>query len=194
MSIINLIFHNKDQVINFLDFGGERIDTYLSLRKKYNNLNYFIFNQKEVNLQFSELKKKRNLKNFYVLENLDQVRKGSFEFINLGSVIQYIPNYKDIINILVNSSKKYIFFSGIHLYSGSHNKSENIIVKQINLLPDRYYCYFFNFTNFNNFLISNNFDLKFKIRNVDKSINYRNFRNKFGNITYDDIFYIKRTK
>ena len=37
-------------------------------------------------------------------------------------------------------------------------------------------------------------DLKFKIRNVDKSINYRNFRNKFGNITYDDIFYIKRTK
>ena len=58
MSIINLIFHNKDQVINFLDFGGERIDTYLSLRKKYHNLNYFIFNQKEVNFQFSELKNK----------------------------------------------------------------------------------------------------------------------------------------
>ena len=98
--ILRLIFEEREK-FNFLDFGGENIDFYLYLKKNFKNINYYIINQGEINQNFINLKSKYNLDNFTTIPNLNELLNYNYDFINFGSVIQYIENYDEILNKIV---------------------------------------------------------------------------------------------
>ena len=68
--MLRKLFLDENLKFNFLDFGGESIDFYLYLKKKFRNINYFVHNKKEINQDFIKLKEKYKFENITVLENL----------------------------------------------------------------------------------------------------------------------------
>ena len=68
VQMLKLLF-NENTKFNFLDFGGERVDSYLYLKKHFKNINYFIFNQEETNNNLIVLKNK------YKYESLNVFKK-----------------------------------------------------------------------------------------------------------------------
>ena len=187
VEILKKLFTDENLKFNFLDFGGESIDFYLYLKKKFKNINYFVHNKKEINQDFKKLKEKYKFENITVLENFDEISKNKYDFIFFGSVIQYMENYEQILSIATKISKKYIFFSGTHFFSKDLNEKQKIIVRQVNFLPSRIYCYFFNFKSFLEIFISNKFNVISKDKNVVGKVNYNNFGSSLGNITYTDL-------
>ena len=147
LQLLILIFDQKEK-FNFLDFGGENIDFYLYLKKNFKNVNYYIINQGEINQNFIFLKSKYNLENFTIIQNLNELSNYNFDFINFGSVVQYIENYNEVLEKIIEVSNKYIFFSATHFYDKHTTLSENIVVKQTNALPEKIFCYFFEFESF----------------------------------------------
>ena len=51
----------------------------------------------------------------------------NYHFINLGSVIQYVKDYKLILNSLIDTTPEYIFFTAQTFYEKRMNKKEKII-------------------------------------------------------------------
>jgi len=187
VQILKKLFLNENLEFNFLDFGGENIDFYLYLKKNFRNIHYFVYNQKEINEDFSKVKEKYKFENITILNNVDEINSYKYDFVNFGSVIQYIENYDKILTKIITSSKKYIFFSGTHFYSKKLNEVNKIVVKQVNMLPDKLYCYFFNFEDFMKIFISNGFSVIFKEKNLTDNVNYKNFGLSYGNIEYTDL-------
>ena len=107
--ILKMLFLDENSKFNFLDFGGENIDFYLYLKKKFRNINYFVYNKKEINQDFVKLKEKYKFKNITVLENISDISNNKYDFICFGSVIQYVENYEQILSIAIKVSKKYIW-------------------------------------------------------------------------------------
>tara|TARA_X000001036_G_C20669096_1_gene801797 strand:- start:226 stop:1053 length:828 start_codon:yes stop_codon:yes gene_type:complete len=193
--IIKLLFKDPDFKFNFLDFGGENIDLYLYLKKNFKNINYFIFNQEHINTSYIELKSKYKLKDFTVLNNIDELSNYEYDFVNFGGVLQYINDYDFIMKKIIKISKKYIFFSAIHFYEKEFSSLEKIVVKETNLLhilPINIYCYFFNFDIFIKSFLQNNFSIIFKENNVYGDVNYKNFDNSFNKTNYTDLLLAKK--
>ncbi len=190
VELLNQISIKNSPSLNFLDFGGENIDFYLDLNKNFKNLNYYVINQGEINKTFIEIKKNYKFNNLNILENLNEVEKNSYDFINFGSSIQYINNYDDILTRVLKTSKKFIFFSGTHFYKNIDENKNKIVVKQINLLPKKFYCYFFNFEKFLFFFKKNNYSIFFNKFNATADISYKNFKN-IKNIQYLDLLLSK---
>ena len=193
--IIKLLFKDPDLKFNFLDFGGENIDLYLYLKKNFKNINYFIFNQEHINISYIELQSKYKLKDFTVLNNIDEITNYEYDFVNFGGVLQYINDYDLIIKKIIKISKKYIFFSAIHFYEKKFSSLEKIVVKETNLLhimPINIYCYFFNFDIFVKSFLENNFSITFKENNVYGDVNYKNFDNSFNKTNYTDLLLTKK--
>ncbi|MAJ66016.1 MAG: hypothetical protein CMI76_01820 [Candidatus Pelagibacter sp.] len=193
--IIKLLFKDPDLKFNFLDFGGENIDLYLYLKKNFKNINYFIFNQEHINTSYIELKSKYKLKDFTVLNNIDELSNYEYDFVNFGGVLQYINDYDFIMKKIIKISKKYIFFSAIHFYEKEFSSLEKIVVKETNLLhilPINIYCYFFNFDIFIKSFLQNNFSIIFKENNVYGDVNYKNFDNSFNKTNYTDLLLAKK--
>ena len=185
--ILKMLFLDENSKFNFLDFGGEDIDFYLYLKKKFRNINYFVYNKKEINQDFVKLKEKYKLENITVLENISDISNNKYDFICFGSVIQYVENYEQILSIATKVSKKYIFFSGTHFFSKNINEKKRIIVRQVNFLPSEIYCYFFNFNEFLEIFTTNKFYVVSKDKNIIGKINYNNFGSSLDNITYTDL-------
>ena len=185
--MLKKLFNDENFKFNFLDFGGESIDFYLYLKKNFKNINYFVHNKKEINQDFIKLKEKYKFENITILENFDEIRKNEYDFIFFGSVIQYMENYEQALSVAVKTSKKYIFFSGTHFFSKKINEEKKIIVRQVNFLPSRIYCYFFYFNSFLEILTTNKFNIISKEKNVLGKVNYNNFGSYLGNITYTDL-------
>ena len=179
---------NKNENFNFLDFGGENIDCFFALKKRFKNINYFIINQKKYNNIFRKIKSEYFLEKLYILEYKD-LNKFNYDFINLGSVLQYINNYDAILKYILNFSKKFILISAAHFYKSKKIKGK-FIVKQINMLPNKMYCYFFEIDSFCK-IFKNNFKIIFNKKNITAQINYSNFTKDFNNIKYSDLL-IKR--
>ena len=189
--LLTLIFGEKEK-FNFLDFGGENIDFYLYLKKNFKNVNYFIINQDKINQNFILLKSKYNLENFTIISNLDELSNYKFDFINFGSVIQYIDNYDYVLTKIIKVSKKYIFFSATHFYNKNLTSCEKIVVKQTNALPEKIFCYFFEFETFMKKFYDSKFKLVFKENNkTDSNVHYKNFSNVLENTTYTDLLLLK---
>jgi len=187
VQLLKLIFIDKSKEYNFLDFGGANIDHYFYLKKNFKNLKYFYFDQKKNNEIISEIKKEYLLNDMTVLNNLSEIKKNNYDFINFGSVIQYVDDYKLILNNLIQSNPEYIFFTGQTFYEKKINKEENIIVKQVNILPQVNYCYFFEYESFLNIFKVKKFKPVFKVLNFTDRVNYNNFNKKYGKIEYCDL-------
>ncbi len=191
IQLMLLNFDLKDK-ITFLDIGGEKIDFYLDLQKNFKNLDYFFLNQQPINKIFNELKQKFKYENFNIIENFEKIYDKKFDFINFGSSIQYINNYEEILNKL-SLNNKFIFFSGTHLYDTNKDEfKKNLVVKQVNILPEINYLYFFNRKEFYEIFTKNNFKLVFEEKNLtDRSIRYNNFKHDLQNIEYCDFLFKK---
>ena len=162
------------------------------LKKNFKNVNYYIINQGEINQNFIYLKSKYKLENFTIIQNLNVLSNYNFDFINFGSVLQYIENYNDVLEKIIDVSKKYIFFSATHFYDKNTALSKNIVVKQTNALPEKIFCYFFEFESFIKKFYDNKFKLVFKEKNkTDDNIHYKNFENLLENTNYTDVLIVK---
>ena len=181
-----------DESFNFLDVGGEKIDFYLNLKKNFKHVNYFLFNQKFMNKTFHQIQKEFKFNNFHIINETEGIFKNNYDFVNFGSCIQYFENYENLLRKITNNSK-FIFFSGTHLYDSSDEKFEkNIIVKQVNLLPQVYYLYFFNRKNFFEIFEEKSFSLIFENKNLTDNVNYDNFKSYLNDIQYSDFLFVKK--
>ena len=187
VQLLKLIFNKQSKEYNFLDFGGENIDYYFYLKKNFKNLRYFYFNQKHHNQIIAELKKKYLLKDLIILNSLDDIKKNNYNFINLGSVIHYIEDYKLALNSLMETNPEYFFLTAQVYYENKVNEKGNIIVKQVNTFPHINFFYFFEYEPFLKIFKLKNFELLFKTLNFTDNINFVNFDKKYGKIEYCDL-------
>ena len=187
VEMLTMLFADTNLKFNFLDFGGESIDFYLYLKKNFKNIEYFVYNKKEINQDFIKLKKKYKFENITILENFDEMIENKYDFIFFGSVIQYMENYEKALSIATKVAKKYIFFSGTHFFYKKENYEKRIVVRQVNFLPSKIYCYFFNFNNFLDIFTDNKFTIISKEKNDVGKVNYNNFGPTLGSITYTNL-------
>ena len=183
-----------NKIFNFLDIGGEKIDFYLNLKKNFKNVKYFLYNQKSITDTFHKIKLEFNYQDFYVIDELNEILNINFDFINLGSCIQYFDNYEDVLKKITKNSK-YIFFSGTHLYDSEESVFEkNIVVKQVNVMPQINFLYFFNRKNFFKIFFEKKYNLEFENKNLTDKVNYDNFNSRLKNISYSDFLFEKTNK
>ena len=185
--LLKLIFIDRSKDYNLLDYGGGNIDHYLYLKRNFKNIKYFYFDQKKNNEIVSQITKKYLLNDITVLNSLEEIKKNNYHFINLGSVIQYVEDYKLTLNSLIDTAPEYIFFTAQTFYEKKANKKENIIVKQVNILPQVNFCYFFEYEPFLNIFKVKKFEPVFKVLNFTDKVNYNNFNEKYGRIEYYDL-------
>ena len=187
-----LMKFKADESFNFLDIGGEKIDFYLSLKKNFKNVKYFVYNQKSIIEPFHKIKFELKYDNFHIIVKPEEIFNDNYDFVNFGSSIQYFNNYESILKKITDNAK-YIFFSGTHLYDSlGEDFNKNIIVKQVNVLPQTNYLYFFNRNKFFELFKEKEFELIFESKNLTDNINYENFENYLKNIQYSDFLFFKK--
>ena len=188
--ILKLIYKDKEN-FNFLDFGAQYLDNYYFINRFNKNINYFYYDQPNVNKVVEEFTSKINLNNFFVLKDIDNLIKIKLDFIYCGSVIQYIDNYNEVINKLLSSKPKYVFFSGLNIFKKSEFKV--IVCKQLNIFPKINYCYFFEEAYFENLIISLGYNLMFTAKNPFSEVNYQNLEEKLKiNCKYVDLIFERK--
>ena len=194
LALLESLFDNS-KTFSFLDFGGEQIDFYLDLKNKFPYVNYFIYNQSEIIENLKTIKNEYNLKNLNLISEYNEIFNNKYDFINFGSAIQYIKDYKILLNNLINKANRFIFFSATHLYESKigkqSNYAEKIVAKQVNLIPKILYCYFFNKKEFYDNFLKKNFKLIFEKKNKTDNINYENFERIVEKINYTDFLFKK---
>ena len=191
MALLSMKF-KPDESFNFLDFGGEKIDFYLSLKKNFKNVKYSLYNQKSINEPFHKIKNEFNFDELHVIDSFEEVLKKDYDFVNFGSCVQYLSNYEEVLE-KISKNTKCIFFSGTHLFdSDNQNYHKYMIVKQVNVLPQENYLYFFNRINFFKIFTENEYQLAFENKNLTDKVNYDNFKDHLSNISYSDFLFIKR--
>ena len=101
--LINLLASKfeTDEIFNILDIGGEKIDFYLNLKKNFKNVKYFLYNQESITETFHKIKLEFNYQDFYVIDKLGEILNTNYDFINLGSCIQYFDNYEEVLKRLL---------------------------------------------------------------------------------------------
>ena len=172
--VLNLIF-NKKKKFKFLDFGAQYIDNYFFIKNKNNNIKYFYCDQEKNNITVKEFNKKKKLKDFIVLKNYKKIKNYKFDFINFGSVIQYIDEPESLIKEITFNKPQYLFFNGVNMFWG--NRSKKIICKQLNTFPKVNYCHFFQYDYFKKFIKSQKYNLIYVAKNQNSSIiNYSNLK------------------
>ena len=180
-----------DQKFSFIDIGGENIDFYLELKKKFKNVEYYFLNIEKINKIFFKLKKNYDFKNLHIIKNISEINIDSLDFVNFGSSIGYINNHEEFLEKIALKSK-YVMFSGTIIYktnNPSYNKT--IVVKQINVLPIINYLFFFKKEYLYNKFFDNNYKLVFERINSTDNINFNNFNKLFYSINYMDFLFKK---
>ena len=178
------------QNFSFLDYGGENIDFFLHFKKEFPKANYYVYNQREILSKLALIKKKYNFKDLNIIQTEKQIFLKKFDFVNFGSTIQYINNYKNLILKILKISKKYIFFSGITFYKSGTFIKKNSVVMQVNLVPSILYCFIFEKRKFIETFQQNKFTNSLNRNCLTDKISFSNLYN-FENLSYHDILFKK---
>ena len=179
LSILKVIYSNNS--FNFLDYGARNIDNFSYLNTHMPNLNYFYKDLPQYNKVINNIKNKNKIKNLYVIDDSD-LNHAHIDFVFMGSVLQYLENYKDILKSIFNSKPKYILISGQNCYENIISQKEFITYKQINVLPQINYGLFFHLESLKNFFKVNGWSLEaISETNFD---NFRNFEKIDKNVGY----------
>ena len=176
---------------NFLDYGGENLDLYLDITKKFKNINYFLINLPEINQIMIKLKNENNYNNLIIINSLDEIKNYDYDFIFFGSCIHYVNNYDNLIKKILPNAKKHILFSATLFYNGN-DAIKDIVVKQLNYMPKLYYLYFINLDFFIKLFEENNFKIEFNEKNDTSNFNMDTFKFlKIKNIKNSNILFSK---
>lgn len=92
---------SKNQSIKLLDFGGENIDLYLFLKKKFSKIKIYVINQPKLNYRIKNFVIKKEISNINILTNIDKIKNLHFDYVYFGSSLQYVKNYNKILKILL---------------------------------------------------------------------------------------------
>jgi|TARA_Y100000294_G_scaffold154051_1_gene153489 putative methyltransferase (TIGR04325 family) len=193
ISYVNLLdllknYEKKSIKINFYDFGACNIDLYLFLSKNLKKLNYIYYDQNHYNSVIEAIRKENNFNNLKVDVNFAS-EKNDLDFLYFGSSIQYLKNYKDILEHFFKFKPKHIIVSQTPFYSSDHN-SKNIILKQINLHPIINFAYLLNYESFCAYMESNGYFLRKKnLNRVIKFLNFKNFNKKHKFVDFLDLVF-----
>lgn len=185
--VINKHF-KRNSKIRLLDYGGENLDLYLFLNRKFSNIKIVIINQPKVNKIIKKIIFKKKIVNLTVLNNVEQLKVKSFNFINFGSSLQYIDNYENILLHLFKGFKGFFYLKASSFFFKNSAK-KNIVAKQVNLLPSILYCYIFNYRYIKNLFYKYKFLILSKRNNSFKKVNFKNFS---MNIQYLDILFFRK--
>lgn len=180
---------SKYQKIKILDFGGENIDLYLFLLKKFPNIHISVLNQQKLNNHLRNFVSQKKIKGINVLSDISKLKRINFNYVYFGSSLQYLRGYEKILKILLKKKIKYFNISATS-YFNSTNLKDKIILKQVNLLPKELYCYCFNYKNIILLFKNNGYEKVFKEDNSYKKINFRNFPYE---IKYLNILFKKKS-
>jgi len=113
--IIDLLSYNREQSLKVLDYGGGAGETFISLPSKLKDKNILNFtvldNEKIINLGKAVNDKTQGI---YFIKSLSEYDiNDRIDIIHLGSVIQYINNWKDSVNDLVKLNASYIVLDDV---------------------------------------------------------------------------------
>ena len=91
-------------------------------------------------------------------------------------------------------TSKYLLFSATHFFS-SNEFLKDLVVKQLNYLPQTYFFYFLNIENIRNIFKKHNFKEEFNLLNKSYPTSYSTFDDlEIYNIKYSDILFSKDFK
>ena len=190
-AILSVLY--ADEKFKLLDFGARNIDHYAHLIKNLPRMEYYYFDLPQYNAVIAELKKQKKLKNLFVFPQLSQTGTVSVDFIFLGSVLQYIKDYKNILSQLFDLEPGYILISGQVCYEKKIDNSETVFYKQLNVLPQINYGQFFHYESLVKLFDKRGWKLISQTLNTtDKNINFNHFSKKYGNIEYLDLLFKKK--
>ena len=65
---------------HFLDYGGENIDLYMFLKKKFPKIHIIVINQSPLNFHLKKFLKKKKLRNIKVLSNKSKLKNIKFDY------------------------------------------------------------------------------------------------------------------
>ena len=185
--VLNKYF-KKNSKIRILDYGGENLDMYLFLGRKFSNIKIIVINQPRVNKILKKIIKKEKIKNVSVVKNIDQLSLRSFNFIHFGSSLQYIDNYETILLRLLKGFKGFFYLKASSFFLKNVSK-KNIVAKQVNLLPSILYCYIFNYRLIKSLFYKYKFFILSKKNNSFKKVNFKNFN---IDVKYLDILFFRK--
>ena len=187
-----LMKFKRDQEFSFLDIGGEKIDFYLDLKKNFKNVKYYIFNQKNLLDVFVNLKSDFNIKNLNIVSEISEIYNNKYDFINFGSCIQYLNDYEEILDKVTNNESRYLFFSGMPNYTSDKEVyKKDMIVRQVNVLPQTDHLYFINKDYFYNIFFKKKYTLLFEQKNLTDNVNFKNFKDIVKTAQYTDVMFKK---
>ena len=133
----------------------------------------------------------KNLKKIFVYD-IDNIKNKKFDIVFLGSSIQYIYDYENFINILLDKEPDFILFTAMPAFSSYDENRNFFIIKQLNLYPSINFLYQFNIDNFKQIFLEKNYKEVFVKKNISNpSINFNNFKNKNIHSQYIDIMFKK---
>ena len=187
-NLINQIDKLGYKNIKFLDIGAGSLSLFAHLNNHYKNLNYLYFDLPKYIEINKKIKKKFDLKNLFLIENLDTL-ESNVDLTYFGSSIQYIQDYKILLKGLFNKTT-YFLISLTPFFNGE--KKDDIIVKQVNLADSIHYHYILNLDKFINFMGENHFTLVNKeISKKIKFVNFKNFKKKYNDMSMLDLLFKK---
>jgi hypothetical protein len=190
LTLLKLLYANNS--FNFLDFGARNIDNYSYLNSHLPKINYFYHDLTQYNSIISEIKNENSIQNLLIIDDPSLIENNNFDFVFIGSAIQYIKNYKNILKLIFQSNPAYIFFSGTIFYEEKSSDSEIVSYIQLNLLPQKYYGFFFHFDSFKYFFEAHGYNLlSLSEAKYDPFINYNMINKNFGRINNLDLLFKK---
>ena len=190
LKILKKIFHESKK-INFFDFGGNNIDTFLYLNKNFSKLNYYYYDQADNMLQMERIKNEYNFHNLKIIKDLN-LSDLEINFVFFGRSIQYIKNFGDILNLFIKKNPEFILFSLTPFYT-SLAFSGDLIMKQVNVYNAVFYSYFFDYSKFIKNFEKENYEVVFsEVNNNVKFLNFKNFERTYKSVNLSDVL-LKRT-
>ena len=172
-----------------LDVGAGSLSLFSFLEKKLKKIEYIYYDQPAFISMNKEIKKKLNLSNLKILENLEDLDE-NFDLVYFGSSLQYFDNYREILKKIFNKTR-FILISLTPFFENP--EKNNLVVKQINMHPTIYFHYIFNMDNFINLMKINNYILiKKNINSRIKFINFKNFNKDYKNLFMYDLMFERK--
>lgn len=116
LSIVAALLYVEHNQLSILDFGGGLASQYLTLSAAIPNLDKFNFTIIETQNTCEHAKNKlNNFKNLNFYPDLDSLKKSNtntkFDIIHIGSALQYIENWKELLSTLLELKPKFLVLS-----------------------------------------------------------------------------------
>jgi len=187
-TLLKVLYHNKK--FNLLDYGARNLDNFAFLNSMMPGLQYYYRDLPEYNVIIEKFRNKHVIDNLYVINDDENIKDIAIDFVFMGSVLQYLENYKETLKFIFDSNPKYIFLSGQNCYENQISTAEYIIYRQLNVLPQINYGLFFHFESLKKFFKSHGWNLETVSKtNFDSLRNFKGIDKKVGFINNLDLLF-----